>query len=216
MLTRSAIIRKCGVCLNFLYQYGAGFGRRDWATAFWSDGKVCFLNRIADPELVVCPHCRSLLWINEMEHHGEVFGPGKLPVNPVKAALYQEPTFKDYAALLEEGAGSGEKERYARQAWCWAGNDARRRPDSRAPGPGFRERSNMAALAELLSEADPGDLVLKAELMRELGCFAEGLSLLERLVGHEPVAGRFREWGDLIKRLIRQGDTRVALVWERG
>jgi len=213
MLMRTLVVRQCSACSDFLYQYSR---RKEsvWIRphyTLWTDGKISHYNQIADPELVLCPHCHALIWINEMVRCGEIrdiwqqwWGGGKI-------AFYKEPTLKDYASLLEQGAGSQVKEHYTRLALWWTRNDARRRPTSSAPGPGFRERANMTALAELLNEADSCDRVVKAELMREMGFLDDARALLER-----PVDDSLRDMVEVISWLIDSGDTRVAEVRTSG
>ena len=142
-----------------------------------------------------------------MRCHGEVHSIWKQWEGGEKIAFYKEPTLRDYASLLVQGAGSKAKEHYTRLALWWARNDARRRPTSKAPGPGFRERANMTALAELLDEADACDRVVKAELMRELGRLDDARALLER-----PVDDSLLDMVEVIGWHIEIGDTRVAEV----
>jgi hypothetical protein len=204
---RPVVVRECSACLGLMYQQSRPLGAF-YQPILWTDGKLSNLNRLADPKIAVCPHCQALLWIYEMKQQGdEITGPEQLREKGEKVIPLQEPTFKQYATLLEQGAVAGAKERQARFGLWWAGNDMRRRPDSKAAGPGFRERANMAALAEMLDETVAQDLVLKAELMRELGLFPDARALLRKSVDEkqQPAA-------DLIGRLISQGDTRVAMV----
>ena len=211
MLQRTLVVRQCSVCSDFLYHYR----RREesvWVPLFnkytlWTDGKISYCNRIADPELVLCPHCQAPLWINEMERCGEIHDLWQQWRGGGKIAFYKEPAVRDYTSLLEQGAGSQIKEHYTRLALWWTRNDARRRPTSKASGPGFRERANMMALAELLDEADACDRVVKAELMREMGFLVEARALLER-----PVDDSLLDLVEVIGWLIDIGDTRVAEV----
>jgi len=214
-LRRPLIVRQCSVCSDFLYQYSPR-NKSGWIPLFvhytlWTDGKISLNNRIADPELVLCPHCRAPLWINEMPSFGKIHTIWQRWEGGGKIAFYQEPALRDYATLLEQGAGSQKKEHYTRLALWWTGNDARRRSDSRAPGPGFRERANMMALAELLDEADPCDRVVKAELMRELGLLDDARALLE-----SPVDPTLLDLVEVIGWLVEIGDTRVAEVRTSG
>ena len=211
MLPRPLVVRRCSVCPDFLYHYR----RREesvWVPLFnkyslWTDGKISYCNRIADPELVLCPHCQAPLWIGELERCGEIRSIWQRWEGGGKIACCQEPAIKDYASLLEQGVGSRVKERYTRLALWWTRNDARRRPGSRAPDPGFRERAEMAALAGLLDEADACDRVLKAELMRELGLLDEARALLA-----SPVDDTLLDLVEVISRLVGIGATRVAEV----
>jgi hypothetical protein len=69
--------------------------------------------------------------------------------------------------------------------------------------------ANMDALYLLLDESSPDERVMKAELARQLGRFAEALKLLE--FGFDD---RYRHMGtvNVIKELASQRDTRVAEV----
>lgn len=207
MLIRPAVIRECSACVGFIYQYSKPYGA-SYRPVLWTDGKLANRNRIADPKLAVCPHCGALLWIDEMKRHGEEIVCVEQIFNETrKVILLRDPNFRHYAALLEDGALSLEKERYTRLALWWVGNDARRRPDSKALGPGFRERTNMAALAESLDVDEACDRVVKAELMRELGLLDEARALLA-----EPVDNALRDLVEVIVSLIDSGDTRVRPV----
>jgi len=215
MLPRTLVVRRCSACRDFLYHYR----RREesvWVPLFnryilWTDGKISYCDRIADPELVLCPHCRGLLWVSELECHGKIHGLWQRWEGGGKLACYREPGVRDYTDLLEQGAGSKVKEHYARLALWWARNDARRRPSSKAPGPGFRERTNMTALAELLDEADACHRVVKAELMRELGLLEGARALLAT-----PLDPTLLELAHAIGALVAVGDTRVAEVGTGG
>jgi hypothetical protein len=214
-LARPLIIRQCSACSDYLYQYSPR-SKSPWIPLFlhytlWTDGKISCNNRIAEPELVLCPHCRAPLWINEMPYCGTIHTIWQRWEGGGKIAFHREPALRDYAALLEQGAGSQEKEHYTRLALWWAGNDARRRPDSRAQGPGFRERANMTALAELLDEANACDRVVKAELMRELGRFEEARALLER-----PLDPTLLDLAEVIGWLVDSAETKVAEVRTSG
>jgi hypothetical protein len=43
------------------------------------------------------------------------------------------------------------------------------------------EQLNLKALAKLMDEFDDNDLLMKAEILRELGCFENALALLSKV-----------------------------------
>jgi hypothetical protein len=149
------------------------------------------------PELVKCPFCRALLWLEELEvvgddgrNHWDGFVPVVTPgLDPGTARPFKMPSMSDYFTLLKKGKYGLEREIYLRlRAWR-AGND-RRRESEHGPGRFKRKKSppaaltaaetaNMDTLAGLLDKENEGDRLLKAELLRELGFFAYCLRLLE-------------------------------------
>ena len=130
------------------------------------------------PWLVVCPHCHAPLWIDEQRKLGEV-EVGDPGYDEFKDADCVVPSVDDYFATLEGDVATPEKERYARLKAWWAGNDRRRTSADEIPvSP--RETANLKAIAEFLNESDDGDRIMKAEVMRELGCFEDARKLLAR------------------------------------
>lgn len=63
------------------------------------------------------------------------------------------------------------------------------------------EESNLVALAELLDEANINNLIMKAEILRELGRFDEAVSLLKE---------------ESEKKFTRDLRTRSVILWELG
>ncbi len=197
------IIRKCSVCSKSIEQHTIGSGNTFGAT-FWTDGKQEAPMSPDQPWLVRCPHCQAPLWIDELEEIGEVEPWGDRRGNFIDAIPYETPSFDYYVALLEKGIGSPEKERYVRLRLWWAGNDARRTSAKEIP-ISSREASNLTAFAEMLDEADANDLVMKAEVMRELGRFDDARSLLARSVDR-----RISQAVKIIKSLVVKGDRYVS------
>lgn len=202
MIPGPIIIRKCSVCSKSIKQRTIGSGNTFGAT-FWTDGKREAPMRPDQPRLVLCPHCRASLWINELEELGEVEFTGDGHGKFKDAISYETPSIDDYVALLEKGVSSQEKERYVRLRLWWAGNDARRTIAAGIP-MAAREALNLTAFAEMLDEEDANDLVIKAEVMRELGRFDDARALLAR-----PVDKNMWQAVEFIKVLIMKGDRYV-------
>jgi len=196
------IIRKCSVCSKSIEQHTIGSGNTFGAT-FWTDGKREAPMLPDQPWLVMCPHCQAPLWIDELEKIGEVEPWGDRHGKFKDSIAYETPSFDDYVALLEKGVGSPKKERYVRLRLWWAGNDARRTSTKEIP-ISSSEASNLTAFAEMCDEGDANDLVMKAELMRELGRFDDARALLAR-----PVDRSISQAVEIIKSLVVKGDRYV-------
>lgn len=132
------------------------------------------------PWLVMCPHCHVPLWIDELEKIGEIEPSLRDEQSKFTDARgYKRPSLDDYFALIANGVGDLQKERYVRRRAWWAGNDQRRTNAGEIPmSP--REVANVVAFTHILDESGAYDLVTKAEAMRELGRFDDALSLLAK------------------------------------
>lgn len=196
------IIRKCSVCSQPVKQHTIGSGNTFGAT-FWTDGKREAPMLPDQPLMVICPHCHSTLWIDELETLGEIEPWGKGRGKFRDAIEYETPSLDDYLTALGKGAGTPEKERYVRLRAWWAGNDVRREATGDIPLSTF-EAANLTAFAQMLDEADSNDLVMKAEVMRELGRFDDAMALLARLADSD-----IAQAVEIIKRLVENKDPYV-------
>lgn len=107
------IIRKCSVCTKPVKQHTIGSGNTFGAT-FWTDGKREASMLPDQPWMVICPHCHSTLWIDELETLGET-GPWGDGRGKFKDAIeYETPSLDDYLTALGKGEDTPEKERYVR------------------------------------------------------------------------------------------------------
>lgn len=173
------IIKKCSVCSELIQQHTIKSGNTFYGAILWTDGKRETPMFPDQHWLVMCPHCQAPLWIDELEEIVESeYGRDRHDVFK-DAIAYETPSIDDYLFLLEKGAFSPDKERYVRLRLWWAGNDARRSSDKEIPLLSL-EASNMTTFAEMLDELDANDLVMKAEVMRELGRFDDARALLDR------------------------------------
>ncbi|MCM0083182.1 hypothetical protein L4X63_16475 [Geomonas sp. Red32] len=205
MQIQPAMVLRCSACGNFMYMITRGSGW-SWLAVFWTDGMVAAGKSVGDPKLAVCPHCKTLHWTESLEKQGEVHCAEQVWEDGRKTLLCSLPSVKDYRSLLGNGV-TGTRERDARVGLMWKYNDQRRRESSKAPGPSTAERENLVALARILDEEAGGALLLKAEIMRELGRFTDARTLLKR-----SPAGGDPELREAIDRLSRAGDTRVRKI----
>jgi hypothetical protein len=161
------------------------------------------------PLLVKCRHCKALVWINDLEQVGELNG-WEAPSDKDVAARFEDvrpvatPPLRDYFKVLAAGVSDPEKEQYLRLRAWWAGNDKRRNVLDPTP-LSIVEVRNLRAFAEILDGTDDNDRITKAEVMRELGLFAEADSLLAA-----PFDDGFAKAVAIIRDLIAQRITAVS------
>ena len=176
MIPGPRIIRKCSACGKLIVQHTLCSGNT-FKARWWTDGKRKAPMLPDYPWLVKCHYCEALIWIKEQQKVGEI--EFREPVeDKFKDALpYNDPSFKDYIAILAREVFNNRKERYLRvQAW-WMGNDQRREGDNDSPFS-KEETANLHAFALLLNEFNENDRLMKAEVMRELGKYQEALAIL--------------------------------------
>ena len=184
------IIRRCSACGKQIAEYTIGSGNTIGAR-IWTDGKQYAPMLPDQPWLLKCPHCSTLVWIDEQKEVGvievieEPWGARSEAADKFKDARpATEPTLPEYIAFLSAGVKTGEKERYVRLRIWWAGNDTRRYGDQVKPLTDF-ETANLRAFSALCNEKDDNERIQKAEAFRELGMFEEAEALL---------ATQFKEW----------------------
>lgn len=180
------IVRECCACGKNIAQYTIRSGNTIGAR-FWTDGARDAPMLRDQPWLVKCPHCRTLVWIDEQKQVGVIDPRGSETRGADKFADARPaltPTLQDYAHFLEAGVSDKQKERYVRLRAWWAGNDLRRESGQSTPLDSF-ETANLRAFVTLLDEAEDNDRLMKAEALRELGEFADAEILLATEFGDE-------------------------------
>jgi hypothetical protein len=197
------IIRKCSACSKPIAQHTIGSGNTFGAT-YWTDGKREAPMLPDQPSLVMCPRCHAPVWIYELDQLGEVEPCASSRCRFKDAIEYGTPSFDDYLAVLSGGRTIPEQERYVRLRAWWAGNDPRRNGTREMP-LSSREASNLTAFATLLDDSDLHDIVMKAEVMRELGRFDEARMLLGKSIDD-----RMSQAVAIINALCDKGDPYVT------
>jgi hypothetical protein len=151
-----------------------------FGTRAWTDGKVETPMLPDPPAVVQCRHCGGCYFLTEAAtSNPEVGAADDIPyvVEPSEAAYYE--------AIASGLARDRIEERLLRiRAW-WKSNDPFR---DRAAAEGDRidaandsaRIANISALLTLLSD-DDDDLVLKAEIFRELGKWGDADAVLARV-----------------------------------
>ena len=227
MLPGPTLIKKCSACGGLIEEETLISGNTCGAV-FWTDGEFYAPMMPDQPELVKCPHCKALLWIEELEVVGDDgrnryddFVPVVIAgLDSQTARPYTMPSIWDYFRLLKNELPGLDRECYLRLR-AWRAGNRKRRGSEYLPGM-FRikngdplaplsraEIDNMDTLSGLLDEDDDEDRLLKAELLRELGYFEKCLGLLAK-----PFKEEFRNAAAFIKGLAYDRDTWVREIKE--
>jgi len=191
------IIRKCSECSRLIKDFTIASANTVGAVC-WTDGK-CYMPMLPD-ELwfVKCPHCHTLLWIDEQEEEGEIESLSDSSGPYKDAEQYGVPELQDYYEELNKDNLGKIKEQYLRLRAWWAGNDSRR-DSSEKQALSEKEIENLQALDKLLDPADDEDRLMKAEVKRELGRFEEAEAMLK-----EPFPSDFAEDVSFLRELIQR------------
>ena len=183
MLPGSTLIMKAPGCKQPLKFPTIRSGNTFGATT-WTDGKREAPMLPDQPWLRKSPSEGVLFWSDECEKIGQVVSSwfdddddgddsewGNLE-------FAETPDEADYfTAISNQIANTDEQLRYIRMRLWWSGNDRIRRKElTRLPEEHIQ---NLTEFAPLLSEEDPNQRLMKAEVLRELSRFDEASRLLE-------------------------------------
>ncbi len=207
----------CPKCSQHFTLYTAVSGNTFGAT-YWTDGWIAAPMLPPDRDVVVCPYCQQPVWaqdckaveparkrndeyawMNDEQEHD--------PYERCKGfEVAHAADLEEWKSLLHPLPEDPDRERYLRTRIWWRMNDRRRDSDVETP-PDDEEVINMITLAAILIESEPSDLVMKAEIMRELGRFRLAAALIRRVRQKTaPVEAPF------IRELIEKGDVRVRRI----
>jgi hypothetical protein len=164
----------------------------------WTDGKMIAPMLPKPPEVTRCHECDGFYWSAEAEKIGEVsspmLGPSLDDVEPewAEAPYIQELEEEEFWLALSSGLASTQQQemRLRILAW-WRSNDPWR--EEIPPGELIRSdeaKLNMEMLIELLDEADPSEMLMKAEILRQLARFDESIGVLRSIDAPELEAPR--------------------------
>lgn len=149
------------------------------------------------PELTRCRNCDQYYWLEDAECKGvldtgenwawqalkssdEPDTPEEIPAEWHDAPPTRFLTLREYLEALQAGLGTPvDREKYLRIRVWWGINDfVRDKPFARIPEYYVQVlQDNLTRLAALLDETDPDERMMKAEIARETGDFAETIRL---------------------------------------
>ena len=106
----------------------------------------------------------------------------------LSAVVVEEPSEAEYYEAIEGGLATDPlEEKQLRILAFQRGNDAFRKHSYEEPGaaptavPPEARRGNLEVVARMLDEANDEELIMKAEVLRELGQFSSALNCLDRI-----------------------------------
>jgi len=147
---------------------------------FYTDGYVD--GSMYDEPTVVAPcrNCEQVLWLDDLPTLEVLQDPYRIvgaDGNRISEAHRFQP--EDFESLLSERNWNNEvQETYVRiRAW-WAASHKYRKLDDEDFTLSTEQRENLKQLLNLLSDDDPNDVIMRAEVLRQLGRFEECLATL--------------------------------------
>lgn len=202
MMPGPTIIKKCSEWSGLIQKHTIASGNT-FGAIFWIDGKMDAPMLPDYPKLVKCPHCRSLVWIDNLETKKEI-DPFEIRNTDAKWPMALD--LDDYTSFLSNNRLlKPDVEKDVRMRAWWCGNDERRRGQQSSLAE--TEIQNLNALSGLLDQSIDYERLMQAEIMRELGDFDQALKLLD-----QPFDEQLSDAVTVIKSLIEQRDLIVAPI----
>ena len=178
MLPGPTIIISCPHCGQYAKEKTLFSGNTFGAT-LWSDGK-----RIAPmlpdfPSLVLCKKCDQFYWVKDVKEIQEVNSYKELEEKWMNVDFVEFPTFHQYFKSLETISD----EKSIRIKIWWSFNDYLRNNNENdiTPDMQIMNTENLIVLLTLLDETNDSDLLMKAEVLCNLGRFEDSRQLLGKI-----------------------------------
>lgn len=202
----------CPKC-NGLAKYMTLMSGNTFGACVWTDGKQFAPMLPHPPAVVKCLHCGECYWLNKAKEVGSVepwSGKDQSGDPAWTAAMeLQEPTEEEYYQALEKGLATDREQERDVRILAWRRRNDAFRYDSADQADGATSasaacRRNLDALRGLLNAFYQNDMVMIAEIHRELGEFDAALKVLETIT--------LDEYSDIVRQfrvLCESRDTSV-------
>jgi len=210
----------CGGCRRHILCHNLASGNTFGAT-YWTDGRMIAPMLPRSSGIVKCRNCGHLLdraSAQEVGTRESRFLSSRDPDGFPDAQSAQDPSPSDLVSYAEQKSPDIPQELHTRIWAWWLWNDTHRSTDPRDPnanGPDIEPemeidasmRDNLARVLELLDRKSPENILMRAEIQRELGNFEDTLLELEASLPdtHRPVR-------EQLIRLCRRHDRRVQQI----
>jgi uncharacterized protein (DUF2225 family) len=178
MIPGPTIIIECPYCGQYAKKRtiisGNTFGAK-----LWSDGKRITPMLPEFPSLVVCKKCGQFYMVKDAKKVDEVAAFSENNDKWRNIDYIEFPTFHQYFKAL----GSIKDEKFIRISIWWSFNDYFRESHENDITPVMQNLNteNLYALLKILDEAKKDELLMKAEVLRNLEQFEESRQLLSRI-----------------------------------
>jgi len=145
----------------------------------WSDGKKIAPMLPDFPNLVVCSKCNQFYWVKDAKKVAEIKNSAELKEKYSNVDFIEFPTFYQYLKALE----TIPEEKFIRIRIWWSYNDYFRMGKGNEVTQDMQDLNtkNLTVLLKLLDESDQNDLLMKVEILRNLGWLDESKLLLDRI-----------------------------------
>lgn len=208
----SVLIKQCSKCLGLFREYGIS-SYNTFHAVYWTDGYMIPSTPIYMSRIIKCPNCEKLIWKDIQKKIDEFDFTEEYPTflrdtssysskkakkyNKVKE--YKKPEFEDYFKILNNNHYTKENEVYIRKCAWWSGNDKRRFNTQEQINMSIDEKVNIEFLSNLLNNYTESDIIMLAEIQRELGYFKDSIKLLD-----SEFSDKYKKTVFVIKELAKQ------------
>ncbi|MAG01297.1 MAG: hypothetical protein CL388_08885 [Acidiferrobacteraceae bacterium] len=166
-----------GVYPTVLSRSGSGFDRQ-----FWTDGEVTELLTPRSHPAVICPKCREVHWIEDLEASAQQ---GLIGSNQSPDPVY--PEARDYFRYASSSETNTAREVHVRiLGWRYSNDPRREDIENRNLTLGDPALDNLRALEALLPLQSDYDHMLMAEVKRELSDFDGALEVADQFFDTNP------------------------------
>jgi hypothetical protein len=178
MIPGPTIILSCPFCGQYAKKRTIISGNTS-GSQLWSDGKKISPMMPDFPSLVLCKKCDQFYWVRKELQVEEVRDYREFETRNRDIEYVEFPSFHQYFKALE----TINAERYIRMKIWWSYNDYFRNGHQSEITLEMQKLNteNLIALIKILDEAVDNDLLMKAEIFRQLGWFDESRQLLIRM-----------------------------------
>jgi len=178
MIPGLPIIISCPHCGQFAKKRTIISGNT-FGSQLWSDGKKISPSLPEFPSLALCKKCDQFFWVKEAKKVEEIHDHRELETKYGDIDYVEFLSFHQYFKALETITAK----RYIRLKIWWSHNDYCRNGHQSEITPEMQKLNteNLIVLFKILDEADDNDLLMKAEIFRQLSWFDESRQLLNRM-----------------------------------
>ena len=204
MLPGPTYVRECPHCHGHFTQNSMASGNT-FGAKFWPDGKMDAPMMPSYPAYAGCPHCSGSFWVEDTKEVGS-FSWGEKLIEFQDAKSYKYPTESIILAGLKEDGLSKDKEVYLRTKLMQLYNDVNR--DQKVQRPATEgQTNNWNRLLEILGSEPTQEMILKVEILREMGNFEEAKKVFTGEFDEE-----YMDTMDRLDKLIEARDSRVMCI----
>lgn len=183
MLPGPVKIYKCPKCDN-LMSVNSLLSGNTFDSELYSDGKNIFPMLPEFPDLTICPKCKTIFWLSKTEKEGVYEWGEETNVKWKNADHAKFLTIKEYFLALEYLTDlTKEEELFIRERIWWAYNDRvrNRKELFESDGDDLTWQTNNLRLINLVNTGKDFDMIMTAELYRNMGNFEKSLEILNNI-----------------------------------